>query len=395
MNHHQPMKNALKTKILILLLALAPWLTRAQNALTYATNNGAITITGHVGSSSGVTNVVIPDIINGYPVTSIGGSAFYGCESLTSVAIGNSVTNIGDEAFADCTSLTNIAVAADNPAYRSVNDVLFDKKQTTLIQFPGGDAGSSYTIPGSVTNLGDEAFAGCANLTSITMPDSVTTIGISVFQDDTSLTNLTLSASVTSLDYFAIADCTSLTSITIPNSVTNIGFGVFQGDISLTSVIIPDSVTSIGFEAFADCTSVTSITIPASVTSIGDEAFWFDPGLTNLTFLGNAPASDGQLANISGTVVYYYYGTSGWGTTYDSLPTVELFAPQIGGGNVSVQSGQFSFTVTGVTNQTIVIEASANLVNWQPVWTNTLSGTNATFTDPQWKNYPARFYRAR
>jgi hypothetical protein len=104
--------------------------------------------------------------------------------------------------------------------------------------------------------------------------------------------------------------------------------------------------------------------------------------------------------NVSaGATVYYYYGTSGWGTTYGGLPTVMLGAPppQIGGGggNVGVQAGMFGFTLTGVTNQTIVVEVSTNLVNWQSIWTNTLSGTSTNFTDLQWTNYSYRFYRAR
>ena len=79
----------------------------------------------------------------------------------------------------------------------------------------------------SVTGIGDWAFNGCTNLTSITIPDSVTEIGLSAFYD-----------------------CTSLTSTTIPNSVTSIGDSAFYGCSSLTSVTIPNSVTEIGFHAF-------------------------------------------------------------------------------------------------------------------------------------------------
>ena len=60
-----------------------------------------------------------------------------GCTSLTSVTIPSSVTSIGDGAFADCTSLTAITVDALNPVYSSVDGVLFNKSQTTLVQYPG------------------------------------------------------------------------------------------------------------------------------------------------------------------------------------------------------------------------------------------------------------------
>ena len=86
-----------------------------------------------------------------------------------------SVTSIGNGAFADCPSLTSIHVDAANPAYSSTNGVLFDKAQATLLQFPGG-LGGSYTIPNSVTSIGDYAFVGCG-LTSVTLPNSVTSIG--------------------------------------------------------------------------------------------------------------------------------------------------------------------------------------------------------------------------
>ena len=72
-----------------------------------------------------------------------------------------------------------------------------------------------------------------------------------------------------------------------------------------------------------------------------------------------------------------------------------VFTPQISTGSTGVKPGGFGFTLTGVTNQTIVVEASTNLANWQPIWTNTLSAVSTNFVDPQWLNYPKRFYRAR
>jgi hypothetical protein len=97
----------------------------------------------------------------------------------------------------------------------------------------------------------------------------------------------------------------------------------------------------------------------------------------------------------AGAKVYYYYGTTGWGLTYGGLPTVMLGAPapQVGTGSAGVKPGGFGFTINGVVNQTIVLEASTNLTNWQSIRTNTLSGVSTNFVDPQWLNHPHRFYR--
>jgi hypothetical protein len=62
---------------------------------------------------------------------------------------------------------------------------------------------------------------------------------------------------------------------------------------------------------------------------------------------------------------------------------------------VGVQNGDFAFAINGTIGQLVVVQAATNLVNasWQPLMTNTLSGTSSNFTDVNWKNYPRRFYR--
>ena len=319
------------------------------NAFSFCTGLTSITIPNSVTSigtyafygCSGLTSITIPN-----SVTSIGDLAFHGCSGLTSITLGNSVTSIGGWAFNGCTGLTSINVASGNNYYSSNNGVLFNKKKTALIRYPEGKSQTSYTIPNSVTSIGDHAFDGCTGLRSITISNSVTSIEDDVFARCTSLTSITIPNSVTRIEDYAFAHCTGLTSITIPNSVTSIGNWAFLGCTGLTSITIPNSVTSIGNVAFSGCTGLTSInvasdnnyysdnngvlfnkkktelirypqgksqtsyTIPSSVTSIGSWAFENCTGLTSIT-IPNSVTRIGDRAFIgcTGLKDVYYTGS--------------------------------------------------------------------------------------
>ncbi|HWI57899.1 MAG TPA: leucine-rich repeat domain-containing protein, partial [Bacillota bacterium] len=90
---------------MLLLLLTLPGASQAQ--FTYATNNGALTITSYTCVSGPVT---IPSTAYGLPVTAIGGFAFQYCSGLTKVTIPNSVTSIGNYAFEGCGSLTSLTI---------------------------------------------------------------------------------------------------------------------------------------------------------------------------------------------------------------------------------------------------------------------------------------------
>ena len=168
----------------------------------YEVDDGSITITKYTGTAASVT---IP-----HGVTTIGEGAFGGCENLTSVTIPDSVTSIASGPFTFCSKLTEIRVSAGNTHFKSEDGILFTADRKTLVQVPAGKGLTEYTIPDSVTTIGEGAFGSCTSLTSVTIPESVTTIGREAF-----------------------TFCFSLTSVTIPESVTTIGERAFDNRLTI------------------------------------------------------------------------------------------------------------------------------------------------------------------
>ena len=271
--------------------------------ITSVTIGDAVTSIGDWAfySCDGLTSVTIGD-----SVTSIGDVAFCSCESLTSVTIGDSVTSIDGDAFEHCDSLTSITVSSANPAYKDIDGNLYTKDGTTLLQYAAGKQDTSFTVPDSVTSIGDDAFYECDHLTTVTIGDSVTSIGGWAFAYCDSLTSVTIPDSVTSIDNSAFSGCNSLiqvengvsyvdrwvidcdssvTTVSLRENTVGIADRAFLYCRSLTAVTIGDSVTSIGVSAFNGCTNLTSITIPDSVTSIGYYAFDDCSSLTTATFI--------------------------------------------------------------------------------------------------------------
>ena len=253
---------------------------------------------GAFSDCSSLTTVTIPN-----SVTSIGSHAFSYCIGLTSVTIPNSVTSIGDLAFYGCSSLTEINVESANTKYTSENGVLFNKDKTTILCYPAGKTGTTYTIPNSVTSIDGSAFSGCSGLTTVTIPNSVTTIGNDAFSHCNNLIIITIPNSVTSIGEGAFGNCYGIISVTIPNSVTNIGGYAFCECNGLTSVTFPNSVATIGKSAFYNCSGLTSVTFPNSVTTIGKSAF---EGCGNLS----AIVFDGTSEPTIGTDAFQYVSSS-------------------------------------------------------------------------------------
>ena len=272
-------------------------------------------------------------------VTEIGMDAFYWCQGLKTITIGAGVASIGNQAFSCCGNLEKVEVASQNPAFCSVDGILFNRDKTELIVYPSQKTDESYTVPAGVTRIhdyafhenfyltsvvvsagvtaiGSSAFSYCENLANIVIPDSVIRLGPNVFdltawmdaQPDGIVyvgkavsnykgeipagTKLTIKDGTVSIADRAFDGCTGLASVTIPESVTEIGEFAFTDCENLKSLTIPSCVTKIGRGAFIGCKSLKSMTIPGSVTEIGDYAFDDCSGLQEVTIPINAAGSE-------------------------------------------------------------------------------------------------------
>ena len=276
-------------------------------SLQEVTIGNSVTIIGEAAFRRcyGLKTVTIPN-----SVTEIGGLAFCDCSSLTDIFIPNSVTTIGGSAFDECFSLTAINVDAGNNDYSSVDGVLFNKDQTTLMKCPCTKQGG-YAIPNIVTTIDGAAFRFCSDLSAVNIPNSVNYIGNGAFDGCSKLTEVAIPDLVTGIFDFTFTNCSSLIKVTFGNSFTYIGASAFSGCISLEEVIFPNSLEHIRGGAFIGCVSLKEVTIPSSVTTIERAPFEGCSNLTNINVeAGNNDYSsvDGVLFNKDQTILVEYPG---------------------------------------------------------------------------------------
>jgi len=194
-----------------------------------------------------------------------------------------SVEIIPNGVFRNCNNLEAITVEDGSPFYSSLNGVLYNKNQTTLIWYPQMKPGISFTVPASVTTIGEDAFDGSRYLQTVDISDGVTAIGAGAFYNCTKLNDVTIPTSVETIGSSAFYGCSGLSSITIPTSVATINSSTFYGCSGLLSITIPTSITTIGSSAFYGCSGLPSITIPTSVETIESSAFYGCSGLSSIT----------------------------------------------------------------------------------------------------------------
>ena len=319
-------------------------------------------------------------------VTQIGGSTFSGCTSLTEITIPDSVISIEGSAFSGCTSIAEITVSPDNKNFSSVDGVLFSKDMSALLVYPKGNKRSTYTVPDSVTEIGNSAFRDCENLTKITIPDGVTEIGNSAFYNCTSLSKAQLSNGLTKIGDSAFGRCENLAEITIPDSVTYIGEEAFYGCKSLTEITVsPDNKNYVSVDgvlftknmstlvaypagnerstytipygvkkicAFAYCENLKEIVFPDSVIDVSSEPFIV--GCCSLTNIVVSPgnnifwSADGVLFANTEANFLVTYPAAKERSTYTIPDSVEIIYAEAFAHSKNLKSVTISESVTAI-----------------------------------------------
>ncbi len=239
------------------------------------------------------TEITIPETYNSKPVTTVAPRAFYG-KNITKLSLPSSVSSIGENAFANCAQLSDITLP---DSIRSIGTDAFNG--TAYYNNPANWEDSVLYIDHHLISAKAD-IAGAVNVKQGTL-----CIAEYAFRSCLSLTGISIPESVLAIAYNSIYGCTEIEHITVDsNNSKYCGAGDCLIEIHTKILIIgcknsviptDGSVETIYDWAFAEICGLTAMTIPDTVTSIGIYAYAGCKMLSEVEF-GNGLISIGAYA---------------------------------------------------------------------------------------------------
>ena len=332
--------------------------------LVIKVSNNIAYVDGYHGSDS---NIEIPLLYLGYPVTLIGYRAFAYDYNIVNVKLTKNIKEIEKEAFYQCSNLTTVS----NTAYiGTLGDYCFE--DTKIKSFDGSsltnmgkgcfwdctDFEGFNKLTAALTIIPERAFKGCTKLTSFDFKNSIKEIGEYAFScsgisslsnysnleligayafETSSLTSFDANSNLKIIEDYAFIKCSSLTSFTLSSSVKYVGCKILEGspvtyniknnnkyigtsnnsyyllyeaEVASTVTILSDCNVIAG-DSCRGLTSLKSVSIPDSVKGIGKNAF---AGCSKLTKVTISESSNLKIIGMSafascniGKIVLPYY----------------------------------------------------------------------------------------
>ena len=234
-----------------------------------------------------VTDVVIPAVIEDFPVVAVGSYAFSSSRTtVVSVVFPDSVGTVGEGCFSRCESLQKIILPKNLKALSAslfygctaLKEIILPNRIEIIYEGAFYEAGlESITIPDSVKIIKPDndsygAFAKCKNLQTVNIGNGTEVIGTQAFSGCTKLSCVTIGSGLKMINKEAFHECKALKTITLPNAVKIIEAKAFYQS-GLESIAIPDSMEIIGWSAFADCKELKTVSIGKGIKLIRDKAF--------------------------------------------------------------------------------------------------------------------------
>ena len=252
-------------------------------------------------------------------ITKLSASAFP--KELKTLIVGKGLKEFDGTSLASFPSLEKIKVSRNNKYFSSKDGVLYNKKKTKLIAYPGGKKTSKFTMPSSVKTIVDSSFREHKNLRNVIFTKNVKIIEAWTFGECEKLSSINIPKNITSIGWWAFRECTSVTKLTI-NANKNLkigneafsyltkiktlkvpkvsGYGVFRNCYNLSSISIPSNVKTLTNEEFISCEKLKKVTIPKTVKKIGERA------------LGYIESEyDGRISKVKGFTIRGYKGSAG------------------------------------------------------------------------------------